>query len=117
MPLGDRVVRDRQQVPRVAVPRPTFADYLRLGTAQIRRFGAAEPAVTRGLIQLLRDTGSSAATEDRRRACVRHIHLVLEAAREATRQPADIEAVAAEAAAALATLGVGPADAPPGRRA
>lgn len=95
---------------RVAVPRPKFPDYLRLGTAQIRRFGAAEPAVTRALIVLLRDVGTSSATEDRRHACVRHIRLVLDDARRATAQPADIEAVTAEAATALRLLGVDPSD-------
>jgi uncharacterized membrane protein len=95
--LGDWIVRDDQGELRVAVPRPKFPDYLRLGTAQIRRFGAAEPAVTRALIVLLRDVGTSSATEDRRHACVRHIRLVLDDARRATAQPADVEAVTAEA--------------------
>lgn len=108
--LGDWIVRDDQGELRVAVPRPKFPDYLRLGTAQIRRFGAAEPAVTRALIVLLRDVGTSSATEDRRHACVRHIRLVLDDARRATAQPADVEAVTDEAAAALRLLGVDPSD-------
>ena len=107
--LGDWTVRDARGELRVAVPRPTFPDYLRLGTAQIRRYGAAEPAVTRALIVLLRDAGISSATEDRRHACVRHIRLVLEDARRATAQPADVEAIAAEAATALRLLGADPA--------
>jgi uncharacterized membrane protein len=109
--LGDWMVRDRQGELRLAVPRPKFIDYLRLGTAQIRRFGAAEPALTRALIVLLRDVGTSAATEDRRLACARHIRLVLDDARRATAQPADVEAVAAEAAAALRLLGADPSTA------
>jgi uncharacterized membrane protein len=108
--LGDWVVRDAQGELRVAVPRPKFADYLRLGTAQIRRFGAGEPALTRSLIVLLRDVGTNSATEERRHACVRHIRLVLEAATRATRQPADVEAVAAEAATALRLLGADPSE-------
>lgn len=107
--LGDWTVRDGQGELRVAVPRPKFPDYLRLGTAQIRRYGAAEPAVTRALIVLLRDAGTSSATEDRRHACVHHIRLVLADARRATAQPADVEAIAAEAATALRLLGVDPA--------
>jgi uncharacterized membrane protein len=99
------------------VPRPKFPDYLRLGTAQIRRFGAAEPGLTRALIILLRDAGTSAATEDRRHACVHHIRLVLDDARRATAQPADVEAVAAEAATALRALGVDPSEVPADRRA
>ncbi|HSK36074.1 MAG TPA: DUF2254 family protein, partial [Actinomycetota bacterium] len=110
--LGDWRVHDDQGQLRVAVPRPKFPDYLRLGTAQIRRFGAGEPALTRALIVLLRDVGVSSATEDRRHACARHINLVLEDARRATAQPADVEAIAAEAAAALRLIG---ADPPPER--
>jgi uncharacterized membrane protein len=113
--LGDWVVRDDRGELRVAVPRPKFADYLRLGTAQIRRFGAAEPALTRALIALLRDVGTSSATEERRQACARHIRLVLDDARRATAQPADVEAVATEAAGALRLLGFDPPEAPADR--
>jgi uncharacterized membrane protein len=109
--LGDWTVHDDQGELRVAVPRPKFPDYLRLGTAQIRRYGASEPAVTRSLIVLLRDVGMSSATEDRRHACVRHIQLVLDDARRATAQPADVEAIATEAATALRLLGVDPSEA------
>jgi hypothetical protein len=67
--------------------------------------------VTRALIVLLRDAGTSSATEDRRHACVRNIRLVLADAQRATAQPADAEAVAAEAASALRLLGVDPSEA------
>jgi uncharacterized membrane protein len=110
--LGDWTVHDPQGELRVAVPRPSFPDYLRLGTAQIRRYGAAEPALTRALIVLLRDAGVSSATEDRRHACVRNVHLVLDDARRATAQPADVEAIAAEAATALHLLGAPPPGSP-----
>jgi uncharacterized membrane protein len=103
--LGDRLYHDEQGRLRVAVPLPQFADYLRLGTAQIRRSGAKEPAVTRSLIQLFKDVGGSAVGDDRRRACARHIWLVLEDAKRETAQPADVEAVQADGAAALAALG------------
>ena len=99
------------------MPRPKFLDYLRLGTAQIRRCGAAEPGLTRALIVLLRDAGTSSATEDRRHACVHHIRLVLDDARRATAQPADVEAIAAEAATALWALGVDPTEVAAERRA
>ena len=56
---------------------------------------------------LLRDVGVSSATEDRRHACIRNVHLVLDDARRATAQPADVEAIAAEAATALHLLGEG----------
>ena len=103
--LGDRLYHDEQGTLRVAVPLPQFGDYLRLGTAQIRRSGAKEPAVTRSLIQLFKDVGGSAVGDDRRRACARHIWLVLEDAKRETAQPADVEAVQADGAAALAALG------------
>jgi uncharacterized membrane protein len=103
--LGDRLYHDEQGTLRVAVPLPLFTDYLRLGTAQIRRSGAKEPAVARSLIQLFKDVGSSAVSEDRRRACARHIWLVLEDAERETAQPADLETVQADGAAALAALG------------
>jgi uncharacterized membrane protein len=103
--LGDRLYHDAQGTLRVAVPLPQFADYLRLGTAQIRRSGAKEPAVARSLIRVFKDVGSSAVGDDRRRACARHIWLVLEDAKRETAQPADLELVQADGAAALAALG------------
>jgi hypothetical protein len=42
---------------------------------------------------------------------VRNIRLVLDDARRATAQPADVEAIAAEAATALRLLGVDPSEA------
>ena len=103
--LGDRLHHDAQGTLRVGFPLPQFADYLRLGTAQIRRSGAKEPAVTRSLIQLFKDVGSGAVGDDRRRACTRHTWLVLEDAKRETAKPADVEAVQADGAAALAALG------------
>lgn len=102
--LGDRLYQDEHDTVRVAIPFPTFADYLRLGTEQIRRFGAREPAVARGLVRLLKNVGSSATSKDRRAAAAKNIRLVLEdATREAT-QPADLEGLLAEGADALSAL-------------
>jgi uncharacterized membrane protein len=106
--LGDRRYHDEQGTLRVAVPLLQFADYLRLGTAQIRRSGAKEPAVARSLIQLLKDVGSSAVSEDRRQACARHIWLVLEDAKRETAQPADLEAVQADGACRAGRAGSRP---------
>jgi uncharacterized membrane protein len=103
--LGDRLCRDPQGTLRVAIPLPDFAEYLVRSTAQIRRFGAAEPAVTRSLIQLLSEVGSLAVSEDRRAACARHLRLVLEDANRETAQPADAQAVMEDGAAALSALG------------
>lgn len=61
--------------------------------------------MARSLIQLLKDVAGRAVSEDRRRACARHIWLVLEDANRETAQPAYVEAVQADGAAALAALG------------
>ena len=103
--LGDRLCRDTEGILRVAIPLPDFAEYLVRSTAQIRRFGAAEPAVTRSLIQLLGEVGSLAVSDDRRAACARHLRLVLEDAERETAQPADVQAVLEDGTAALRALG------------
>jgi uncharacterized membrane protein len=102
--LGDRLCRDTEGILRVAIPLPDFAEYLVRSTAQIRRFGAAEPAVTRSLIQLLGEVGSLAVSDDRRAACARHLRLVLEDAKRETAQPADVQAVLEDGTAALSAL-------------
>ena len=103
--LGDWLCHDPQGTVRVAIPLPDFDEYLRRSTAQIRRFGAAEPAVTRSLIQLLRDVGTSTASQERRAACAQHVWLVLEDAKRETAQPDDLQAVVEDGAAALSALG------------
>jgi uncharacterized membrane protein len=103
--LGDWLCHDRQGILRVAVPLPDFAEYLRRSTAQIRRFGAAEPPLTRSLIQLLRDVGTSTSSEERRAACAHHLWLVLEDAKRETAQPDDLQAVVEDGATALSALG------------
>jgi uncharacterized membrane protein len=108
--LGDKLFRDGQGTLRVAVPFPQFDDYLRLGTAQIRRAGAKEPALTRSLIRLLADAGAAVTSEERRGACARHVRLVLGDAERETAQPADLEAVRADATAALGALEAGTGD-------
>jgi uncharacterized membrane protein len=103
--LGDWLCHHRQGTLRVAIPLPDFAEYLRRSTAQIRRFGAAEPALTRSLIQLLRDVGTSTASDERRAACAHHLWLVLLDAKRETAQADDLQAVAEDGAAALSALG------------
>jgi uncharacterized membrane protein len=104
--LGDLLRRDGRGTVRLAVPFPQFPDYLRLATAQIRRSGAGEPEVARSLVRLFRDVGGIAGTEERRQACARNLWLVLEDAKRETAQPADVEAVLEDGAAALGALGV-----------
>jgi uncharacterized membrane protein len=112
--LGDWLCRDRQGILRVAFPLPVFDEYLRRSTAQIRRFGAAEPPLTRSLIQLLRDVGTSTGSEERRAACAHHLWLVLEDAKRETAQPDDLQAVVEDGAAALSALGAGHPQIPSG---
>jgi uncharacterized membrane protein len=107
--LGNRLYRDSHGTVRVAVPFPEFGYYLQLGTEQIRRYGAKEPAVARGLIRLLKNVSSSTTRADRRVAIARHVRLVLEDARRETPQPADLEGLLAEGAAALSALEAKPA--------
>lgn len=102
--LGDRVHHDEQGTLRVAVPLPQFADYLQLGTAQLRRSGAKEPAVACSLIQLFKDVGWCAASEDRRQVCAGHIWLMLEDAMREIAHPADAEPVQSEGVTALTAL-------------
>ena len=108
--LGDRLCRDEHGTVRVAMPFPEFANYLQLGTGQIRRFGAKEPAVARSLIQLLKNVGSSTTSADRRKVSAWHLRLVLEDAKREIAQSADVENLLADGAAALSALG---ADGPP----
>ena len=53
--LGPHVRRDDGGHARVVVPRPQFDALLELAVAQPRRYGAAEPAVLRRLLTLLRE--------------------------------------------------------------
>jgi uncharacterized membrane protein len=112
--LGDHLGRDPGGAVRVAVPFPSFADYLRLATAQIRRNGAKEPGVARALLRLLGAVGDRVTDPARRAAVARHVRLVMADVERDTAQPADAEAVLAEGAALLARLETGPAGWPPG---
>ena len=67
--------------------------------------------MTRALIVLLRDVGTSSATEDRRHARVRTIRPVLDDARRATAQPADPRRWPTTATA-LRRLGFNPSEVP-----
>jgi uncharacterized membrane protein len=106
--LGDQLHQDARGTIRLAVPRLEFADYLRLGTAQIRRFGAAEPAVARSLIELLDAVGDSTIDPDRRAGVAAHLGMLLEDAERKIAQLADFEAVRSDGVAALEALGFEP---------
>ncbi|HEU4397542.1 MAG TPA: DUF2254 family protein [Actinomycetota bacterium] len=102
--LGDHLGRDAAGAVRAAVPFAGFADYLRLATAQIRRYGAKEPGVARALLRLLDAAGERVADPERRGAVARHVRLVMADAERETAQPADAAAVLADGAAVLARL-------------
>ncbi len=102
--LGDQLYRDEHGTVRVAIPFPDFADYLQLGTGQIRRFGAKEPTVARSLIQLFKSICSSAVSEDRRGAAAGHIRLVMEEAKRTITPSADAETVLADGNEVLSAL-------------
>ncbi|HEY5932598.1 MAG TPA: DUF2254 domain-containing protein [Nitrospira sp.] len=105
--LGDRLYRDEHGTVRVAIPFPDFADYLQLGTGQIRRFGAKEPSVARSLIQLFKNVCSSTTSETRREAAAKHIRLVLEEAKREITQPTDVESLLAYGGETLSALQAG----------
>jgi len=102
--LGDHLGHDAAGAVRAAVPFPTFPDYLRLATAQIRRNGAKEPGVARALLRLLGAAGEQVADPERRAAVAGHVRLVMAGVERETAQPADAEPVLAEGAAVLAKL-------------
>jgi uncharacterized membrane protein len=106
--LGARLGRDQDGVVRTAVSSPDLAGFLKLATAQIRRFGAGEPGVSRALLRLLGEVGTKANGEPRREAVARHVRLVALDAERMTAQPADFDAVLVDAEAALRTVGAAP---------
>jgi uncharacterized membrane protein len=113
--LGARLGRDQDGAVRTAVPSPDLAGFLKLATAQIRRFGAGEPGVSRALLRLLTEVGTRADGDARREAVGRHVRLVASDAERMTAQPADFDAVLEDAEAALRTVGAAPyRSGPPG---
>jgi len=90
--LDPLIGRDDQGRVRVIVERHGFAHYLDLALEQIRRYGASEPLITTSLLELL---GNCAAAVDvcRREDLDRHVERIVEAARGATVQRVDLEAV------------------------
>jgi uncharacterized membrane protein len=89
----------------VTVPGYYFGDYLDLACAQIRRFGAAEPTVSRELIDMLDSTAHVTHEPGRVETILRQLDLVLADAEREVKQPADLTAVRAAADAVRARLG------------
>jgi uncharacterized membrane protein len=104
-PLGAELHRDAAGLVRVALPRPSFADYLGIACAQVAHYSGGDAAVMRRLLRLLEDVGGVVGTQERRTAVLAEIdravaeaghQLALESARESVRRAAEAarEAVA-----------------------
>jgi uncharacterized membrane protein len=96
-PLGTWTVRTTVGTS-LSVPGHTFADYLRLSCALIRRYGAREPAVALAQLRMLRNVASVVGADTERMAAVAtHVRLLLSDAERLIAQPADFEPVRMEA--------------------
>ncbi|WP_168929367.1 DUF2254 domain-containing protein [Nocardioides sp. GY 10113] len=103
-PLGDQCVYDAGGSLRVVVPGRDLAYYLDLATGQIRRYGCAEPRVDRALIRVLATTGRFCTDPDDRRLVAHHVELVVDDARRAVAQAADLAPVREHGARVLEEL-------------
>jgi uncharacterized membrane protein len=70
-PLGADSVEDERGRIRASVPRADFGQHLDLAIAQIRDYGAGEPAVLVAICELLTDVAERVADTADRSACVR----------------------------------------------
>lgn len=66
--LGPTLLRDRDDVIRVVIDRPGFADLLELAVQQPRRYGAGDPQVLSRIAWLLREVGWLVTQPDQQRA-------------------------------------------------
>lgn len=82
----------------VTIPGWSFEDYLDLGCAQIRRFGASEPTVIRALIGLLDSTAHLTDDPVRCAQLLRQLDLTVDDAQRSIAQPADLLDIHAAAA-------------------
>lgn len=99
--LGTYTVRDGASS--VAVPAHTFADYLRLTCAQIRRYGSSEPLLDLALLQLLSACLTTVGGDTTRVAAIlEQVRLVLVAAGRTVTLTEDLAPVRTEAESLLA---------------
>ncbi|GAA0662408.1 DUF2254 domain-containing protein [Kitasatospora atroaurantiaca] len=92
---GDTLCHDPSGTVRVVSRGPAFADHLDLACGQIRRYGAAEPAVCLALLRMLGTTATVVTDPLRREAIAEQARLVLLDAEARIAQPADLTAVRA----------------------
>ena len=100
--LPDDIRRDGSGAILVWLPYPSFATYLTVGCAQIRRCGAHEPLVLAALLQLLSAVAQNCVDESRRAAVRAQIDLVVRASERQLAEPSDRAMVASAAACATA---------------
>ena len=91
--LDHRVFTDDGDIVRVSVPRPTFDIYLAMCVGQIRRYGAAEPAVIEALYRCLTDVATTSADEQIDDALRREADLLWDDAAREIPQPADLDSL------------------------
>ena len=96
-PLGPQILHDSGGALRVVVPARDLAYFLELATGQIRRYGATEPRVLRGLLRALHSTGRFCVSDAGRATVARHVRLVAEAAQAGVAQAEDLRPVSKHA--------------------
>jgi len=95
-PVGNQLVFCDGQL-RVALPRPSFQDYLGLAINQIAHYGAGDLAVVRQLLRLLGDLGEVVDDQSRRQTLRAAVERVGQEGRDQLRLP--VERAALEEAA------------------
>ncbi len=105
--LGPEICRDSSGEVRVVAPTIPFEEYVKLCSAQIRRYGSKEPAVVRRLLHMLEAGGAACAADPSRTAVIaEHVRLLLADAERSIVQPADFEVIRDEGAELLERLTV-----------
>jgi uncharacterized membrane protein len=99
--LPDDVHRDNSGELLALLPYPSFATYLTVGCAQIRRYGSREPLVLAALLQLLSAVAQNCIDASRRAAVRAQIDLVVRASERELTEQSDRAMVARAAAAAM----------------
>ena len=89
----------------MTIPGRIFGDYLATMCGLIRRYGSAEPTVITALLRLLGTCAGVAGPDPHRLAALdEQARIVMDDAERDIRQPADLVAVRAEAAAVHAVI-------------
>lgn len=91
--LGHLLCIDDGGILRIALPRPGLAEYISLSCDQIRRYGAAEPAVMEALLRMLVDIARLARSDEQRAAVALQSRLIMQDADRETAQGEDLHTV------------------------